>query len=111
MLIFVRGGERVRRFCQLPWEACDVHVSLLPMHKMLRAHCFGRMGRVHVFAASARAAASSVSAMSILRIRICAGTLLRNGKWRATGRIRVHDRNAGLFARVYQDSLILQRDS
>ena len=48
----------------------------------------GRVGAVHVSAASPGAAAPAASALSILRIIICAGALLRDGKRRAARRIR-----------------------
>jgi hypothetical protein len=102
-----RSWQRARGAdsCQLPWEAWDVHVSLLPLHEMRRAYCVGRVGGVYVSAAPAGASASAASEMSILRIRICAGTLLRDGKRRAAGCIRVLDRDAGLFALAFQDGV------
>jgi hypothetical protein len=63
---FVQQWERRRRLLLDTGEASDVHISLLPMHEMRRAHCVGRMGRVHVSAAQAGAAAPAASDVPIL---------------------------------------------
>src|SRR5580704_10358624 len=92
------------------WEVCDVHLSLLQVHKMRRANCAGRMGGVHVSAAQAGTVAPAISEVPVLRLLIRAGPLLRNGKRSAPRGFRAHPGNARPDARARQDSVTAWRN-